>query len=170
MEARMSTTTQAARYSADHIDTGNDDEACARCEGDGCTHCHGRGLVPASSAPTDEQLCAMTPAELAVEIEHARNLKDVEYWRFSRSSSPRVAPGGPGTVRYGRATRERSRRIAARVAAATAPCYDCAGRGYDCERWPDGTERADARHVACTTCDGAGTLPLSTVLLFGRAA
>ena len=45
----MSTTTQAARYSADYIDLGSDDEACSRCEGDGCSHCHGRGLVPATS-------------------------------------------------------------------------------------------------------------------------
>lgn len=131
---------------------------------------HAEPKSPATSAPTDEQLRAMTQTELAVEIEHARNLANVEYWRFSRSSSPRVAPGGPGTVRYGRATRERSRRIAERVAAATAPCHDCDGRGYDCERWPDGTERRDARPVACSTCEGAGTLPLSTVLLFGRAA
>lgn len=102
---------------ADWIDTGEHDEACPHCAGDGCNHCGSRGLVAAVEAPTDEQLAAMTGPELHVELAEAKRLADREYWRFSRSSSRSVRPGGPGTDRYGRAARERRRRIEERAAA-----------------------------------------------------
>lgn len=120
-------------------------------------------------APTDEQLRSMSAEALALEIQHAYSLKEAEYWRFSRSSSPRVAPGGPGTVRYGRAMRERSRRIQERVSKAMAPCHDCDGRGYTCERHDDGLE-VRGTTAMCLVCEGRGELPLSVVMMLARAA
>lgn len=180
----MSTSTHAARYTADHIETGERDEACAECDGDAeridatgrvhaCRACGGRGLVVASvhtyQAPTDEQLAAMTGPELQAEILEAKRLADREYWRFSRSSSRSVRPGGPGTERYGRAMRERSRRIQERVSKAMAPCHDCDGRGYTCERHDDGLE-VRGTTAMCLVCEGRGELPLSVVMMLARAA
>ena len=181
----MSTSTQqAARYAADHIETGEGDEACSECDGEAervdatgrvhaCRVCNGRGLVEVSAhaypAPTDEQLRAMSGPELQAEIAEAKRLADREYWRFSRSSSRNVRPGGPGTERYGRATRERRRRIEAYVSHATAPCHDCAGRGYDCERYPDDSE-VHGTERACSTCEGKGTVPHWAALMFSKRA
>ncbi len=180
----MSTSTHAARYSADHIETGEGDEACGECDGEAeridatgrvhtCRHCNGRGLVAVSAyahqAPTDEQLHAMSGPELQAELTESKKLADREYWRFSRSSSRGVRPGGPGTERYGRATRERRRRIEAYVSYAMVPCYDCAGRGYDCERRSDGAE-VHGTERTCLTCDGKGTVPHWAALMFSKRA
>lgn len=162
----MSASTHAARYAADHIETGEGDEACAECDGeaeriDASAHAY--------QAPTDEQLRAMSGPELKAEILEAKRLADREYWRFSRSSSRSVRPGGPGTERYGRATRERRRRIEAYVSHATAPCHDCTGRGYVCERYSDDSEvHGTARE--CGTCDGKGTVPHWAALMLAKRA
>ena len=79
-----------------------------------------------------------------------------------------MRPGGPGTDRYGRACRERRRRIEERFAK-TAPCHDCDGRGYDVERHVDGSERAGTESM-CTTCEGSGELPLEIVLFLAKRA
>jgi hypothetical protein len=50
--------TQVSRYEADHIDSGEHDEACEFCGGEGCERCGGRGLVSASVPDLDAPITA----------------------------------------------------------------------------------------------------------------
>lgn len=43
---------------ADWIDTGEHDEACSHCQGDGCPRCGGRGLVSAAAPALDAPITA----------------------------------------------------------------------------------------------------------------
>lgn len=43
---------------ADWIDTGEHDEACSHCQGDGCPRCGGRGLVSAAAPSVDAPITA----------------------------------------------------------------------------------------------------------------
>jgi hypothetical protein len=94
----MSTSTQAARFAADYLETGENDEACERCGGDGCQHCGGRGLVSAAApsldpgAPTtaDPTRLVKYLVRLAMEAAHATDDAGALDLRYPESLEERV--------------------------------------------------------------------------------